>query len=526
MSNPSSGGGGLGGFRLPWSPTGLGGGGGGVPTHGFPGLSGGGPLSGGGGGPVPPTGLAGPAAPATDFSQGFKAGLGAGGTASPLMPPVQPGPAASGGGVPAGEVSSGPAAMPAAGGSAVSGPPPVSGPPAASMAGSAPPSPATGAGSGVPAAPMGPLPPFGSDVPRSPISSAAASVSPASGGVAPASPSGGGGSSAGPVAPLPPGVVGSGLGATTGAASEGIRSSLPDPLLESASQLVNQLLIDSREYPYMDWCVGMFQTGTGVEAVIVNSDGAGCIPAGVFVPRSSRALFSVPGLSTAFVARWFSWANPAETMLAFAEEISAKNPNTVLLALAVSTDNGGSSVPARNAGLDLYEDCPRKPAPVVEDAPRSRLDDRHMHRLETLDRALYARLIGYGDGRLPDPSEAWRTTVAAVGTVLERAGALRDFAVPPVIREVMDLMGKGQPVPEDRWGILQAGYVNASLNNAALRPGRLPGDVGASAHSLAYHDLTRVIELLLLWHEDSLKYPEIAYLAALIRMTPQPWRAG
>ena len=271
----------------------------------------------------------------------------------------------------------------------------------------------------------------------------------------------------------------------------------------------------------MDWCVGMFQTDTGVEAVIVNSDGAGCIPAGVFVPRSSRALFSVSGLSPAFVARWFSWANPAETMLAFAEEISAKNPNTELLALAVSTDNGGSSVPARNAGLSRYEDCPRKPTPVAGDPAKSPLDDRHMHRLETVDRALYARLTGFGDGRLPDPSEAWRNTVRSVDTVLDRASALRDFAVPAVVREVMDLMGNGQPVPQDRWNILAAEYVNASLNNAALRPGRLPGDAGASAHALAYHDLTRVIELLLLWKEEELKYPEIAYVAAQIQMTPR-----
>jgi hypothetical protein len=292
--------------------------------------------------------------------------------------------------------------------------------------------------------------------------------------------------------------------------------------LESGSQLVDQLLIDSRDYPYMDWCVGMFQTTTGVEAVIVNSDGAGCIPAGVFVPRSSRALFSVPGLSPAFVARWFGWANPAETMLAFAQEISAASPNTELLALAVSTENGGSSVPARNAGLRLYADCARKPTPVSGDPPKSPLDERHMHRLETVDRLLYARLTGVGDGRLPDRSEAWTTTVTAVDTVLDRAGALRDFAVPPVVREVMDLMGKGQPVPSDRWTTLEAEYVNASLNNAALRPGRLPGDVGASAHALAYHDLTRVIELLLLWNQAELTYPEVAYVAAQIRMTPLP----
>ena len=37
---------------------------------------------------------------------------------------------------------------------------------------------------------------------------------------------------------------------------------------------------------------------------------------------------------------------------------------------------------------------------------------------------------------------------------------------------------------------------------AALRPGRMAGDVGASAHARAYHDLARLTEMLLLWNLD------------------------
>jgi hypothetical protein len=41
----------------------------------------------------------------------------------------------------------------------------------------------------------------------------------------------------------------------------------------------------------------------------------------------------------------------------------------------------------------------------------------------------------------------------------------------------------------------------------------------------AYHDLTRLAELLLLWNLDGadrkIKYPEIAYLAEQIKLTPQ-----
>jgi hypothetical protein len=46
-------------------------------------------------------------------------------------------------------------------------------------------------------------------------------------------------------------------------------------------------------------------------------------------------------------------------------------------------------------------------------------------------------------------------------------------------------------------------------------------DDAAGAHVRAYHDLTLLTELLLLWHLDSTKYPEIAYLAGQINLTPQ-----
>jgi hypothetical protein len=295
---------------------------------------------------------------------------------------------------------------------------------------------------------------------------------------------------------------------------------LPDPLLAAATQLVYQLLHDSSTYPYMDWCVGAFRTRSGVETVIVNSEGAAYIPAGVFVPRSARMLYADAGLSAAFRARWFAWANPAETMLAYAELVAEHDPTIELWALAVSTDHGGSAVPARRAGIAHYDDCARALSPIPESAAASALDDGHAHRLETLDRVLYARLTGFGDGPLPDQSEAWRTTVAAVNTVLGRAAQIRDLAVPPVIREVVDVLGKGVTVLAQRWQALEAAHVDALMNSAGLRPGRMLNDTAASPHVLAHHDLARLTELLLLWRMDSTKYPEIAYLAGQISLTP------
>jgi hypothetical protein len=323
------------------------------------------------------------------------------------------------------------------------------------------------------------------------------------------------------MASLPPGVVGSGVGASAGAATEGIRSSLPDPLLESAEQLVYQLLHASRLYLFLDWCVAIFRTRSGVETVVVSSEGSGYIPRGVFVPRAARMLFSDPTLSPRFGSRWFSWANPAETMVAFAELVTTNNPNVELWALAVSTDHGGSSTPAREAGVPHFAECSVKSAAAIrDDAPAMALDSRHQHRLETLDHAEYTRLIGVGEGRRPDQSEAWRLTLAAVDTTLRRAGGLLDFVVPPVVREVIDLLGEGVRVPQDRWVNLESAMLEAVGTGAALRPGRMLNDLAASPHARSYHDLARLTEMLSLWNLDEtdneIKYPELAYLARQI----------
>ncbi len=522
LGGPSSGGSGggsplssmssaLGGLKMPGGgmPSGLPGGG--LPGGGLPG----GGLPGGGlpGGGLP--GAGGPPNPAQAFGQGLGQGLGAvsgGGAAIPASaftppaaeaPPAVPHPAAA---APtavspaAGAPPATPAAAPVAGGGMPGGIP---------MGGMG----AMGAPGGAPS--PGSLPPYGSDIPRTP----SAPVSAASGPAAPAATSAAGGAPGSSVAPLPPGVVGSGVGTSAGAAAEAIRSSLPDPLLTSATELLHQLLHDSRMYPYMDWCVGVFTTPTGPQTVIVNSEGSGYLPQGVYIPGTARMLFADAGLPAEFRSRWFSWANPAETMLGYAALASASRPDIELYALVVSTDDGGSSIPAR-AVIEHYDECSRAQSPIGDTAPTTSLDDNHIHRLESLDRALYTRLTGYGDGPRPDRSEAWRTTTDAANRALARAGALPDVAVPPVIRAVLEHLGQGQPVPDAAWLDLQTAHITELMSAAGARPGRLIGDTGASAHVLAYHDLTRLIELLLLWRLDEMAYPEIAYLAAQIQLTP------
>jgi len=372
---------------------------------------------------------------------------------------------------------------------------------------------------------VGPLPPFGSDIPR-PAAAAAASVIPAAG--APTAPASAPSIStaAAPVAPLPPGVVGSGVGASAAAGVEAVRSVLPDALLASAAQMVYQLLHDSRLYPFLDWCVGVFKTPSGVETVVVSSEGAGYIPVGVFAPRKARMLFSDSGLSAAFRARWFGWANPAQTMLAYAELLADHNPNIKLHALAVSNSQGGSSLPARDAGVTQYEDCSLLTSPIPRDAAASELDEAHMHRLETFDAGLYARLTDVGGATPPDRSQTWKATVAAVRKVLDRASALRDLAVPPVIREILQTLTRGEAIAEDRWAALEMEHLTAAANSASHRPGRMLESAGASPYARAHHNLARVTELLAMWRDKTPKYPEIEYVIKHIELEAELWPSG
>jgi hypothetical protein len=281
---------------------------------------------------------------------------------------------------------------------------------------------------------------------------------------------------------------------------------------------LHQLLRDSKDWEYVDWCVGVFHTPAGVETVIVNSDGLGYIPTGLFVPRNVRLLFTDPDLTEDFRSQWFAWVNPAETMLAYATFVSNFNPNVGLWALAVSTGFGGSAMPARAAGVVHFDEVSR--SDLKPDSSPSPLDDAHEHRLEALDRTQYVRTAGFSGMPKPSVSDAWRTTQTTVQVVLERLGMVRDFEAPPVIREVMDALHEGVPVRENCWEQLQTVLRDAAVNGSGLRPGWLPDDGPASAHVRAYHDLSRLAELLLLWSNATMAHAELSYLALVISRTP------
>ncbi len=275
---------------------------------------------------------------------------------------------------------------------------------------------------------------------------------------------------------------------------------------------------DSCVYAVLDWCVGIFYTQT----VIVSSEGAGHIPIGLFVPAKANMSFSDSGLHAAFRKRWFSWANPAETMLASAHLLA--DHNIVLHALAVLT--GLRRIVAarpRRRGAALRQLRPGNAAEAVS-SPCASLAPGQPARPSAgdADPALYAQVTGAGG---PGRSQAWKTTVHAVQTVLERTAAIRDLPVPPIIREILDDLTRGLPAPEDRWHELEKASLAEAGNSAALRPGMMSASESASPYARAHHNPARVTELLAMWCGDP-KYAEIAYLTNQIEAEARLWPGG
>lgn len=467
--------------------------------------SGGLPSAAAGGGGAPG------AATSSDFSRGFNAGLG---TGSVLPPPVAPPPAqplSSTTGASSVPVSAGPAPVSAAGGpSHVASPGSAASVPAGHMG-------SMGAPMMPPAAaPAGPLPPFNSDLQPRQVAPAAAGAPPPA---APPSPPAG----AGQAAALPPGVVASGVGATAAGAVAGAWSVAPDPLLDQAVKVLHELMHASRVYGCIDWCVGIFKTPSGPKACVVSNEGSGFIPPGVFLPKSAEFVFSDGHLGRDFHARWFGWVNPAETMLAYAQQCMQSNPNVELWALAVSTNHGGNAAPVRAAGLLHVQNCRLEElenSGITADVPPPGLDETRIHRLQTIDPAEYALLTS---GSVVDRARLLALTIAAVRTALSRASELLGFQVSPAIRQVATAIENGEPVSEELWIELDLAMRAAIIDSSGQRPGRLSGDVGPSAYARCFHNVARAAELLSWWRGTTPDYVEIAYTARHIAKEAELW---
>jgi hypothetical protein len=452
---------------------------------------------------------------ATDFSRGLSQGLTSG--AASALPPAQP------------LIHQAATPPPAITDAAASATPPASAAPAA------------GPATPVPAAPLSPpqipqaapiiappmtptnLTPYGSDVPRSPTpppplpqaptitTSGPAALMPP--GTATAAPTG-----ASAAAPVSPGMLSTSGVAAIGTGAALVSSQTNDPLLGKAVRRAYELLHASRLYPGVHWCVAVFKTAQGTETVITSNDGAGYIPPGVFIPRTTRFLFADPLLDNDFQAKWFGWVNPSAVMVAYAAHRAVFDPNYDLYALAATTDPGGSSVlPARRAGVPHYQDCDSTQSPIPPDDPAPELDATRLHRLAVIDPQGYAQLRSETQER-----QAWDATAEAVGMAM--AGAEPLFVeVAPVIREIFGALAAGTAISDSQWATLD--HLQRNRKSLWMRPGYIDMEPstrsGVTALYRAHHNIDRAVEALSLWRTND--HADIIYAARQVTKEAQLW---
>lgn len=306
-------------------------------------------------------------------------------------------------------------------------------------------------------------------------------------------------------------------GAVTGA-----KSAAPDPLLDEACNLVEELMKASLQYGCIDWCVGVFKRPSRTLMVVTSSEGAGFIPAGVHLPNSVELLFADPGLDNDFRRRWFGWVNPAQTMVGYAQSVTALDPNIELWAVAVSTGFGGSAQPARSVGVPHYADCPMSTTdtPLGVGAVQPPLDETRLHRLQVLNPVAYAQL---SNGAPVDVRESLVITRQAARVAFTQAGELLYVEVPPLLRAIATDLDRGTSVAETQWDELAEVLTRAMLDSSGSRPGRIGTDTGASSYARVQHNLARLAELLLLWRHGAPDHREVVYLAHQIAAERQLW---
>lgn len=340
---------------------------------------------------------------------------------------------------------------------------------------------------------------------------------------APAGPTAGGAALAGTTATAAGGVATAGMVSPTYGATAGTSagSDAPqDPLLAAAVQLCFELQHGSRFYGILDWCVGVFRTadGAGIELVATSNDGPSYIPAGVFLPRSSRLVFSDPLVDQEFRDRWFGFSDPVATMMAYAEARRGESGELPLYALAATTLMGGGLAAAEAAGVEHLHLCLRDDSPFKNETGDFPGGDSHVHRLAMVDPELLSWWQS-GDRDLAELTvKGDELTTAAHAAVSARLGDSA-IIVPDVGLAVFNKLTYAEQVDDELWNDLFSAITDAHYALGSARPSD-DAPLAAELYRMR-HDVARFLEVLWWWRpvvepgesEGAIKFVEMAYCA-------------
>lgn len=270
--------------------------------------------------------------------------------------------------------------------------------------------------------------------------------------------------------------------------------------LESARKVVADLAAaSSAVYPGLEWAVGVARGVSGQpELWIATNEGAGYVPAGVFVPRSMPL---AARFDSTFDARWFGWFNPAETVL---RAIQARGDAVSAVA---STFMSRSDLVDESVA-DVAVGVPAAGGP--DEAEASRLVRSRSHRLETVAPGLYLDLTG-GDPGAVD---------AYVRHVTQQAVFNCGPELSPAAQAVARAVVAGRWPASGEWSALRDEYSSARLMAGSQRPGVI--GIEDPQQSVAYQrDFAecRRLEVLTCWESGT---PADVVYAAWCAGVPTP----
>jgi hypothetical protein len=286
--------------------------------------------------------------------------------------------------------------------------------------------------------------------------------------------------------------------------------------------LVYQLMHGSRFYPGLDWCVGIFASDGGTfETVVTSNEGAGYVPAGVFLPREARLLFADSLADSNFRQRWFGWSNPVETMVAYAQVRRGEDGKFPLYAVAASALMDDTTLSAADvAGVAHVQLCSAASSPLRGETTDQVLDKGHVHRLQLCDADVLSWLEDADRSVGEVTQRCEHLTTAAWAAVSARLGT-SGLIVPDAGAAVFNQLSYGDVVSDRWWVELWAATEEAqSLSGAVRRTADSPMSVEFYRQR---HDLARLLECLYWWRpvasagEDaSIRFSEITYCARQI----------
>lgn len=512
MGGMGSGGGGLGsGGGMPKMPGGLGSGG--MPGMGSNPLgSGMGQMPGAGSGLPSASGLTGSGtgagSPAATFSQGLATGSAIGGGMPAAPPPAPPSPSsAMTGGGPA--VSAAPLSAASAGGIA-----PAAGQPGM-VAPAGPAAAPTGAGMGGGAGAPMMLPPGSMGPPAGAAPPPAAPTMPAgslgAAGTASSASSAPSGAGAGATL-IPASVVAAGQTAAARERRESADAAAAKELawkLQHAAQAVGYAI---------EWAVGVFRSPSGTETVVTSNDGAGYIPAGVFIPRSVRVLATDPLVDDQFRQLWFGWSDPARVLVEYAQ---VRGETGWRLVAAATT---GPESALRDAAVEHPPSCTRQTNPLLQPGqhvtPPS-MDGMHDHRLAVLWPDVYPRLqrVMDSDPLLQDRIVS-RASALLMNSATTQAAAV-EGGIPQAVRTIWLTRGGDRDPSPQQWAEYDAAAKEFNTVTSIFRPGFMgQADPSETIEELARYRahwlVARTAELIGGWATSPLPLPDMCYAAASV----------